>query len=70
MLTYISCEHTHIFDKNDICNFILLDLHFSTRHSVYIKTYEHIAKKLTFSQFLTHLSEYKFHFFPQSFLCC
>ena len=28
LLTNISCANTHIYDKNTICNVILLDLHF------------------------------------------
>ena len=32
---YISCAHTRIRDKNDICNIILLDLHFYKRLSIF-----------------------------------
>ena len=43
LLTYLSYAHTHIYEKDNICNVILLDLRFRTRLSI---MYQNICIKI------------------------
>ena len=59
---YIVCIH----NKNDICNVILLDLHFRTRLRIF-NGIKNTTKILSFFLLFDYLSKYEFQFFSKGF---